>query len=319
MQQGKSNKVVVIDFETALTSGEPSVDHYRSDFRAVSCGFAWDDQLRYVEGEREIRRQLQALVKAQHKIVVHNLQFDYGVVWDRFRDLADKLNWHADTLRLTANADNGGKSGSYRLEECAKRWLPLALQNHKQPFYDLIAERGGIGGQDLHLLSDSELEAYTLLDVKVTLELYRTLTAYFKEINYDWTLDHTLFLTEAKLYAKAKSRGILVDRDRIREACREISNAFDGTEARFRLENATGIAAVEALLKQAELDRYKTERGRQNANPLNWQFNVDSTLHLKKLFVDHYDIKPKFFTPGGEASMASKFMTQYGELSLIHI
>ena len=303
-------KVVSCDFETALTNGTPSVEFYREDFRIISAAMAWDGRTRYVTGEAAVRRQLQSLADGNHKLVVHNLQFEYGCVLHRFPGLANELDWYCDTQRLIQLADNG-KDGT-KLVTGAKNWLPTEYHDHKAPFHAKIAERGGDGGSDLHLLTEEELEEYNIADAVVTLKLYEAITDYFKEIGYDWNLDYTLYAYETKLYAKSKGRGVLVDRDYLAGARLEVDRQILHNRDEFYRLNADGIVAVEEKLKGLALSKYKTERGKANASPDLWRFNINSSDHLTMLFVDHYQMTPKFFTPTGKPSMSAKFFSQWG-------
>jgi DNA polymerase I-like protein with 3'-5' exonuclease and polymerase domains len=306
----QTSKVVAIDWETALLDGSPSVEFYREDFRIISAAMAWDGRTRYVTGEDAIVKQLQSLAKNGHRLVVHNLQFEYGCVLHRFPELAGQLDWYCDTQRLIQLADNG-KHGT-KLVTGAKNWLPTEFHDHKAPFHAKIAERGGDGGSDLHLLTEEELEEYNIADAVVTLKLYEAITDYFKEIGYDWKLDYTLYAYETKLYAKSKGRGVLVDRNYLSGARDEVDSKILHNRDEFYRLNKDGIEAVEEKLKGLALAKYKTPRGQANANPELWRFNINSTQHLTMLFVDHYQLTPKFFTPTGQPSMSAKFFSQWG-------
>lgn len=106
---------LVFDFETE-ENGEASTEMYRPGFYVSSCAFCWKDgkgdfKTHYIDGigaEKKIRQFLEKLADQQIPIVCHNEQFERGVTLCRFPGLAERLNWHADTMRLVQNFDNGG-------------------------------------------------------------------------------------------------------------------------------------------------------------------------------------------------------------------
>jgi DNA polymerase I-like protein with 3'-5' exonuclease and polymerase domains len=307
---------IALDFETALLDGTPSVDIHKPDFRAISCAFAWyegdERKTRYVEGEELIRKQLRKLVKGKHRVVVHNLAFDSWVVKVRFPECFEGIDWHADTMRLVQLGDNGQPDG-VGLQACVRRWLPSRYHNHKEPFYELIRERGGKGGQDLHLLEPKELEAYAVGDAVATIELYRTLTSYFKDLQYDWTLDHVLYCATSWLTASSRCEGILVDREQAKQNLVNVLTQIAEGGERFANQHKHGIREVESRLREAALAKRKTERGKAGVKESEWRFNIDSDRHLKMLFCDVYGMEAKYLTPKGAPSMSAKFIHQYGD------
>ena len=102
-------RVIAADFETALLTGEPSVEYHRPDFRATSCAFVWDGGSKVCLGECEIRKFLEIVDKHSLPLVVHNFTFEYGVMFNRFPGYEHLVQY--DTARLAQVADNGGKDG----------------------------------------------------------------------------------------------------------------------------------------------------------------------------------------------------------------
>lgn len=81
--------VIAIDFETALLDGSPSTETYRPDFRAISCAFAWSSEEgptreAYKVGEPDIEQFLSRCLSTGASLVVHNVQFEYSVILNRF-------------------------------------------------------------------------------------------------------------------------------------------------------------------------------------------------------------------------------------------
>lgn len=105
---------IVYDFETEAC-GEASTEMYRPDFYVSSCAFCWrgedgEFKTHYIEGvgaEPLIRKFL--LKTKGIPLVVHNWQFERGVIVCRFPGLLDELQPEViDTMRLVQNYDNGG-------------------------------------------------------------------------------------------------------------------------------------------------------------------------------------------------------------------
>lgn len=308
-------RVVALDMETALTTGEPSVQFYRDDFRAISCAFAWRDggevRERCCFGEAAIERDLGRLTGAL--FLVYNAQFDTAVYTHRFPNLPPP-QW-VDVMRLVQNADNGGATG-FSLQAAVKRWLPIEYHDHKEPYYALIRERGGKRGKEganLHLLTREELGRYNSRDAVVTLALYERLEQYFKDINHDWTIDHDLYKANVPFLVKAEARGVLVDRHQAREAVTlfsgEVLRLERGFMERFRCE----LDRVEAGLRERALSKYRTEKGRANASLDHCVFNIGSTLHLKLLFCGELGMSAKFSTEKGAPAFGKAFLSQWGE------
>jgi hypothetical protein len=329
--------VIVLDFETALTDGTPSVEYYRDDFRAVSAAFAWvyDGKIEtsYHVGEDAIRMRLQEFKNRNQAFVVHNIQFEYGVLLFRFPGFEDMAQ--QDTMRLTQVADNGGKlaqryeketqtyeqlldsvegeeeSSNYStglgLVSACSRWLPLEYQEHKEPFYKLIRERTGCKrgqeGQNLNALTPDELQAYNVADVVVTLRLYLRLTEQFTADGYSWQLDHTLYRESAKRIARAKGTGVCVDRAALESyrATLQSEIAKIGTDFRTRFENEIRDIEMDAMVEWA--NDLKSVRGRDSRKERlatdeefrkGFQFNVGSNQQLAALFVGKLGMTAKF-------------------------
>lgn len=308
-------QVIALDFETALTTGEPSVQFYRDDFRAVSCAFAWRSDGEVRErcsfGEASIGRDLGRLTGAL--FLVFNAQFDIAVWLHRFPNIPVP-QW-VDVMRLVQNADNGGETG-FSLQASVKRWLPVEYHDHKEPYYELIRAQGvkrGKEGANLHLLTKEQLGQYNARDAVVTLALYERLLQYFTDINHDWTIDHDLYKANIPFLIRAEARGILVDRSQARQAVSVFDVEVAGIERRFSERFSDPIGAIEARLRDIKLGRYKTERGKLGASLEDCVFNIGSTQHLKMLFCDELGMKAEFTTEKGAPMFKRQFLSQWGE------
>lgn len=344
--------VIVIDFETALVSGPASHEFYRPDFRVVSCAFSWFDrdgnvQNHFTQGEDDTRRVLKRIADQQIAVVVHNIQFEHGVMLYRFPDI--KLDWHADTMRLLQVADNGGreeepddeelslaaelealeggdkveKKTGLSLQAGISRWLPPTFHNHKEPFYKYLRETCGVKagkeGGHLHLLPPDLLRAYNVADTDLTLRLYDALTRKFQAEKYDWALDHSLYMHAARMIAESRGRGIKVDLEALEANLKaldaDIAEIWEGFHNRFR--NEISELEEEALTKY--IQSRKTEKGQARAretaltNPEVYKFNLTSTKQKQQLFMDKLGIEPKYFTTKGKPAFGKQFLKQWGE------
>lgn len=315
--------LIALDFETGLESGTPSVEFYRPDFRALSCALVWDSGSLYVEGEAQILPILRQLSDDRTKVVVHNLQFELGVVLARFGDLP--ICWHADTMRLAQVMDGGGAKNSplrgYSLIKVAKRFLPR-YRDHKEPFYEKIREIGGVKkgkeGAHLHLLSDELFREYNIEDARVTLELYRTMAKLAQSDQYDWSFDHRFYTNLVRNIALSHYMGVVVDREALAKSISDIEQEIEDTKALFNTTFATPIAAIEERKLRQLLSQYKTDRGRASAalriesRGLH-RFNLNSVKDKEELFCTQLGISPKVLTPSGKPSFSRHFLRQWGD------
>ena len=323
-------EVIAVDYETALTSGVPSTEYYRDDFRAISAAFAWrgaSGELRslYLEGEDEIRTFLERIKASGVRVVVHNFQFEYGVSAYRFPGFEACITH--DTMRLAQVADNGGKLAAYQpqvltyddmldalegggpkphstglaLVAATSRWLPEEWRDHKAPFHAWLREHAGVkkGQEGLHLttLPPDMLEAYNVADAKVTLLLYETFVAEFARLGYDYTLDHELYKSTARMVSKAKGVGAAVDVAALQAYVAQVEAEIAQIEHKFLLRFSAEIHQLRAKAYAAYIDEVKTEKAkaRRREAPAP-RFNVGSNKQLKALFVDMLGITPKFWT-----------------------
>lgn len=341
-------EVVVLDFETALLSGEPSVEYYRDDFRAISAAFAWRDKngnvkTKYTEGEDATREFLEKMACDGIPTIVHNYQFEYGVLAHRFPGLQSIVA--VDTMRLVQVADNGGskfhrtaeapatyddlldaaeKGGEvaeYRaglgLVAAASRWLPEEYKDHKEPFHLWLRESAGVKkgqeGRNLTKLPQSMFEEYNVADAVVTLMLYETLTASMAKDGYDWRLDHQLYSSTAAMMARAKSDGLPVDRQALLSYVVEIEDEIKAIEGEFRGKFLSEIEDLEDARTTEWINGVKTAKARDKRTeaathgcPEDLRFNVGSNKQLAALFVDKLGIVPKFWTKAPKAKKNAK-------------
>lgn len=87
---------------------------YRPGFYVASCAFCWKAEdgtykTHYIDGPGAETRIRAFLAKSKGiPLVVHNMQFELGVILCRFPGLIDEIDLAVDTMRLVQNWDNGG-------------------------------------------------------------------------------------------------------------------------------------------------------------------------------------------------------------------
>lgn len=328
--------IVAFDVETALTDGTPSVDYFRGDFRVISAAFAWrgqngDMRTLYTEGEDETVEFLKRIQVAGIKVAVHNYQFEYGVCVHRFPGFEGCITH--DTMRLTQVADNGGKRAAYQpqivtyddmldaidgggpkqqsnglgLVAAASRWLPEEWQNHKAPYHTWLRVNAGVKkgqeGANLTALPPDMLEAYNVADAIVTLLLFERLTEEFESIGYDYSLDHELYKSTARMVANAKGAGARVDTQTLTEYVAQVEAEVAAIEQGFRDRFNAEIERIEAAAHTVYVGKVKTEKARARRRAQDQsRFNVGSNKQLAQLFINTLGFVPKFVTKEPKAN-----------------
>lgn len=298
---------IVFDYETGEVQANgttvASTEAYRRNFRVLSCAFGWLDATgnfasRYFKGEHDVGEFLARIAEQQIPLVAHNIQFEKLVTKCRYPELYDKLIWHADTMRLVQNYDNGGpdvfiqeqiytdldemilalEDGEQVVKTVSLSGLGLAkasrrilnLEDHKKEAYDWIRtnvpewSKGKKEGQFLDRLPDDVLERYNVADVEVTLKLYEFITKKFAVEGFDWTLDHDLFLGTAELVVDSKIRGVPVNRKALASYIIDVQNEFDRIGVQFLDRFAEPIKEVERLKLLKRIRKLKKLKGRKN-------------------------------------------------------
>lgn len=311
--------IIAIDFETALTDGTPSLDYYRPDFRAVSAAAAvrYDDgdmHTEFLDGEAAIERFLAGTTQT---LIVHNAQFEHGVLKHRFPGHESRIAW--DTMRLAQVADNGGLTG-LGLQACVKRWLPMEHHDHKAEYHTWLRENAGAKkgkeGQHLTSLPPDMLREYNIKDAVVTLRLYERLTEFLASLSYDPSLDHALYLSSARLASDAKARGARVNREALEAYVKEIDKEVLFVETSFRERFAVPIASIEGEARTYWLGALKTPQGQLRrfealADDVSlFRFNLGSNQQLEALFVGSLGIAPKFWTKPAKGRDPETFTPQ---------
>lgn len=317
----------------------------------------------YVEGEAAIEFELERICRAKIPIVAHNIEFEMGVVACRFPTCFAEAVWHADTMRLAQVYDNGGdkfaleaplslddlldielnltddetpkkKKKEPKLESTAGLGLVKCVRrilmrpDHKDEAHtwlrnNIAACRPGREGEFLNELPKDILRRYNVGDTEETLRLYKFITDKFAAINYDWRLDHQLYMSSVRMIVASRIRGVPVDRARLEEYRRELGQELVDLGCQFRRRFASQIELVERSRLLAKIKKLKTFRGKKNYvkrvrnNPATCRkdvlFNVGSNKQLESLFCGVLQMVPKFKTAKGAPAFRSSVLSQWGE------
>lgn len=315
-------EVISFDYETT------NLNYWEGDFRVLSCAFSYRDrdgvlQSDMTMGETETWEYLMRIAAHKVPLVCHNLQFEYGVTKHRFSNFnLDLIKY--DTMRIVQVYDNGGPGDRMQLSlvKCAERLFP-DYEDHKKEAHDWLKEAGyKKPGENLDKLPADIFKRYNVADTEITLRIWETAIEYFKTINYDWTMDHSLYRNITVCIADSRARGVKVDRDRLEDYRGEVGCDIRRIQHEFRDVHLRDIEGIEKRKKEEYIQGVKTEKGQESRRKkLETQetyekvikFNAGSGDQLRELFIDVQGHKPVFFTPSGKASTAAAHLNQFGD------
>lgn len=323
-----SPSLVFLDFETT------GLEYYRKDFQVTSMAMCWRDQNGEIEewfstDFEEITAAIEHLSVTNTPICVWNIGFELGLTNCVFPQY--KLNYTVDAMRLGQLFDNGDvhfKNPFLALEDeeegeaeegmglkvAGPRILGNKFIHAEEEAYGWIFQNLGVNkskaGAYLSQLPEDILRRYNVADVINTMNLYEAITKVFEAENYDWAIDHKLYLHTVKCVVDAKTEGVLVDRLSLAEYTQTIEKEIVDIEQEFLIEMAESVDKVEELLWEAERNKRKTDKGKAGVQKP--KFMVSSNTQLAKLFVDVLGIEPKFKTNTGLPSFKKSHLSSWG-------
>jgi hypothetical protein len=354
----ETRPVVAVDWETAELQPDgsyvASTEAYRPNFRVTSAAWTWEEdgklKSKYLEGEDQIRAEIQFWIDRNARFLCFNVSFEGLVSRCRFPDL--NIVWEIDAMRLCQVMDNGGSGDDFVLVEeediltpgdkpkvkrspteglglvkCVQRILGDTT-DHKKEAHDWIKKtvpsvKPKSVGSYLHLLPPEIMKSYNVADTEQTFRLYKYITEYFRFAHYDWTFDHKLYMLSANKIISGKIRGIRVDREQLASYIEDVKKEIKAIEAEFCVRFASEIAIVEArrldeYIAGVKSDKGKTKRREKylagEATAIKAvRFNPGSNAQLTTLFVDILKITPKFLTEKGAPSFKSAMLSQWGD------
>ena len=301
------DKYVVFDVETS------GLNYWEPDFRLVSASFVdQDGSAVFTFGEDETRAVLLELSYSRLPILVYNLGFELGVTRCRFPGI--ELNYALDVARLVQLHDSGGDGAGqgFGLKRSVKRILNK-IDDYTDEAYSWIREnvpeaRRGKEGAHLSKLPRDILERYNHGDTYYTRELYLKLTQEFRKIDYDYSLDHELYLNCVSLIVDAKIRGIKVDREQLQKDLIEMETEVALIDAQFFEMVADEVDSVRNRLFDKAQAKFK-KKVLTEIPP----FNITSKKQLEMLFVDELGLNSGFKTAKGSPSFKSSHMGLWGK------
>ena len=297
--------IVAIDYETKDSRGA-SFQYFRRDFDIFSLSCCWRDPETndikhwFSTDRNRIAQKLATLAREGHQIVAHNLPYELGCTSKVFKHI--KLNWYADTMRMTQLRDGGGeefgtptltleqeiefelgnlsekdvkklwnKSRGLSLEAAAMRYLEDTHHSHKEPAHDWLKEHEGIKkdfGRHLDKLPYDMLEQYNNADTLVTLLLFEEHAKHFNEIGYNWQQDWKLFINRATLMTDAHIRGIKINQEKLMQCILDIEAEIKELEDNFMevFKKEIDVVRDNRLMKLYTewCNEPKTEKGKAN-------------------------------------------------------
>lgn len=310
--------LVALDFETT------GLDYYHKDFKILSIAIAYNDSTEiktiFYDDINDINSLLEDIAKNEVKLLVYNAGFELGVLRCKYPHLTFKLE--ADVMRLVQVFDNGDTvfKNSEREEDDFSEEAPapglslkiagprilgkVYVDGAKRAKDWLYANLGlpptKFGSEGIRQLPREELKAYNDSDVINTLNLYTEVTDYFKKIDYDWRVDHQLYLSSCNFIVRSKIEGVEIDRLQLLEYKQGIEQEIQNIKQEFENEFFSDIEKVRDILLEEERAKRKTEKGKDRVPKP--EFNVGSNRHLAMLFTDVLGVETKLWTRQGKDS-----------------
>lgn len=317
---------VALDFECS------GLDYWHPDFRVTDCAFSWRNDTgkmvsKHVRGHEEVREALLVLVERDVRIIVHNLNYELGVLMTQYPEIRFKEMWC--TQRLCQVGDAGSEQKFYKkrykkqggeprdglnLEACCSRWLSNKYHDHKREAHNWILEKFGPGakvGTLLSQLPSDIMQRYNCGDTENTLRLYEEVVAQFSKDRYkSYTLDHQLYRGRCLELVNAFVLGVKINPEQLQTCINVTTKELDGIREKFFAAHKDDILQAIAIkvIAFCEDPTLKKESGRHNRwmKVLNGEefgdrkkicgFNINSPKDLYLLYNGVLGIDAPFMT-----------------------
>ena len=297
--------IIALDFETT------GLDMWAPNARVLSAAFSWREGerivSRFVQGEHNIRKDLQTLADNNTEVAVYNVAFEGLCLQSRFPDI--RLNIKYDVMRLVQIYANDDTVHSYGLKAAAVRITP-DIAGWEKPFETFLTEKK-LTWRDVDQVPFSILRNYNTGDTVATLSLFETITKYLKDIDFKWQFDHTLYMSSARMVIGAQHKGVRVDTEGLDKYIKVLDEEIQATADKFMAEGQENVQKAIVLLTAKEQAKFK----KKIVEPV--EFSISKPSHLKTLFVEVMKIVPSHLTPTGEPSFKSEHLPNYGKLGAI--
>lgn len=242
-------RAVALDVETGSKSGKCSgLDYWHPDFKVTDLALSWRDDdgkmiSHHVEGMEEIGDTVRRLLEKDVLLIVHNAQFDLGVLQSCY---GIKVTNYFCTQRLCQVGDAGQIQKMYRTRQgiqggipmeglslvaCCSRWLNRKYHNHKDEAHNWIKKNIGEKvnpGEYLWSLPTDIMKRYNCADTENTLRLYEEVTEQFAKDRYTgWELDHQLYRGRVEQLINSFVGGVKVDPTQNQTCIDDTQSALD--------------------------------------------------------------------------------------------
>jgi DNA polymerase I-like protein with 3'-5' exonuclease and polymerase domains len=296
---------------------------YSPDFKVISAAFSYRDtdnkiKTLFFYDKDEIESVLLDIKEKNHTLVVFSQSYENGVLTTQFPKVLPIPMIDCQRLcqlaGLSPDLPKKDRRRAYSLSACAERILNYP--DWKKKFKSYVKEftgcKRGTEMEQLDKIPKHKLEEYNAEDTVVTLRLFEVLSAHYKEINYDYSYDLSLYNKLVKHCTEATIRGIKVDREGLQKYKLEVGAEIQEIENQVLTVFANEILTVRQML----LDKVnaKLKKRKRTELPV---FNVNSKDHLAKLCIDVLRMTAYKFTKTGKPSFKACDLDQWGKVGKI--
>lgn len=327
----KREKLCCFDLEADYERGlDVWSKHYKLESAAFLIVNEHGFQKHYTTDKEEIYYILKRLKEKDYTFIVHNLNYEGGVLIAQMgidiTELSPEGELRAiDTMRLHQHTTKEqGDNRSLSLDSAVKEYTGAG---HKGYYIDYLIKKGvARTPKEAHakvgLLPPEMLKSYNMLDVEVTFDLFNHCKDTLEYLKYDWETDHILYVSDVRRNLKTYIRGIKIDRDAAFNNLLELLEAQKQAEATFHVKYANEIQEALGIMSDRKTQDDLKKRREKATNiegikviPRDVRcFNLNSTYHKAVLAIEVLKYKPYIFTEKGAASFKQGNLHQYGDL-----
>ena len=304
--------------------------HYKLESAAFLIKNKFGYQKHYTTDKEEIYTLLRSLKEKDYTFIVHNLNYEGGVLLAQAGIDITELSPDGelrviDTMKLHQHTTKKqDEDRSLSLDAAVEEY---SGSGHKGFYLNYLVNNGSAKNlKDAHArvssLPPNLLKEYNMLDVEVTYDLFLHCMNYLDFIGYDWVSDHILYVRDVSRNLKTYIKGIKIDREAAYKNLLTLIEAKKKTELEFFETYSEVIKATQHKLSTEWLRVDFSTRKAKAKNPDKIEpkkekmieFNLNSTKHKEVLAIDVMGLEPFIFTEKGSPSFKKGNLHQYGEL-----